>query len=93
MSADPAPADAKKTGSSTGSTVGAGTQIGRLAVDARLATPEEVDICIRKQEELARGGKQYDLGKIMVKAGVITASQLKRLLRPSPEDSIAPSVQ
>ena len=56
-------------------------------------TPEEIQACIRKQEELAGEGKVYDLGRIMVKTGVITASQLKRLVNPSPEDSLAPSVQ
>ncbi len=87
MAADPAPAETKKSGSA------AGTQIGRRAVDARLATPDEVQACIKKQEELAGEGKHYDLGRIMVKVGVITASQLKRLTHPSPDDSLAPSVQ
>lgn len=87
MAADPAAADTKKTGSSTG------TQVGRRAVDARLATPEELEACMKKQEELAAHGKHYDLGRIMVKTGVITASQLKRLVNPSPEDSLSPSVQ
>lgn len=87
MAADPAAAETRKTGSS------AGTQIGRRAVDARLATPDEIAACIKKQEELAAQGKLYDLGRIMVKTGVITASQLKRLVNPSPEDSLAPSVQ
>ncbi|HPF39104.1 MAG TPA: serine/threonine-protein kinase [Phycisphaerae bacterium] len=87
MAADPAAAETKKTGTA------AGSQIGRRAVDARLATPDEIQACIRKQEELAGEGKVYDLGRIMVKTGVITASQLKRLVNPSPEDSLAPSVQ
>jgi len=93
MAVDPAPVESKKSGSGSGSGSSTGTQVGRLAVDARLATPEEVDACIRKQESLAGEGKHYDLGKIMVKAGVITTSQLKRLLQPSPDDSLAPSLQ
>lgn len=93
MAADPAPAETKKSGSTAGSGSATGTQIGRRAVDARLATPEELDACIKKQEALAAEGKHYDLGKIMVKVGVITNSQLKRLTSPSPDDSLAPSIQ
>ncbi len=86
---------ATKGGSASGIAAGsaAGTQIGRLAVDARLATPEEVQACIKKREALIKEGKRYDLGKIMVKAGVITASQLKRLLLPSGDDTMTPNIQ
>lgn len=95
MAVEPVQSESSKSGTASGSVAGsaAGTQIGRLAIDARLATPEEVQACIKKRDELTEQGKRYDLGKIMVKAGVITGSQLKRLLLPSGDDSMTPSIQ
>lgn len=78
-------ANDSKSGSATDSF------IGRAVVDAKLALPEEVQACITKQEELKAKGKEYGLADILVKAGVITRSQLKRLLNPA-DDSASHSL-
>ncbi len=60
--------------------------IGRAAVESKLATVEEVQACIAKTEEFRRQGREVKLAEILIKAGVITKSQLKRLLNVA-EDS------
>lgn len=66
--------------------------ISRVAVDAKLATPDEIRRCKSKQEEFKSQGKEYKLSSIMVKAGVITASQLRRLMNPA-DSSVSQSLQ
>jgi serine/threonine-protein kinase len=80
--------------SATGHKTPAGmdSQLGKLVVDARLATAAEVAACVAKQGKLRETGRDLPLAEILVKAGVVTASQLKRLTNPA-DDSGAASVQ
>jgi serine/threonine-protein kinase len=55
------------------------TQFGRLVVERRLATPEEVRAAIARQKELAGQGKRVRLAEVMIEEGYVTKSQLKRL--------------
>lgn len=63
------------------------TQLGRAAVESRLATLAEIQACMAKRDKLREEGKNVKLSDILIKAGVITVSQLKRLKDPSPEDT------
>lgn len=67
------------------------TQLVRAAVEARLATEDEVQSCIAKREKLKTKGKEYRLADLLVKTGVLTASQLKRLQTTGKEDTGAQS--
>ena len=51
------------------------TELGRLVVEQRLATPDEVKDCLSARQTDAADG---DLGAIMVAQGVVTASQIER---------------
>lgn len=84
MATEPKPDDHRKEASPTDS------YLGRAAVDARLATPDEIQACIAKWEKLKAQGKSYRLSDILIKSGVVTASQLRRLSNPA-EDSAAQS--
>jgi len=66
--------------------------VSRAAVDGKLATAEEIRKCLAKQERLRAQGKELRLSTILVKAGVITHSQLKRLMNPS-DSSVSQSLQ
>ena len=78
--------------SDSGQSTASDSFISRATVDARLATPEEIRRCKAKQEQFKSQGKDYRLSSIMVKAGVITASQLKRLRNPA-DSSVSQSLQ
>ncbi len=66
--------------------------IGRLAVEQKLVTPEELNACVNEQKELAATGKKLPLSEVMIKAGYVTRSQLQRLSGDM-EDSIAKKAQ
>jgi serine/threonine protein kinase len=70
---------------------GSDSYLGRVVVDAKLATPEEVQACISKVGKLHAAGKDVRLAEVLVKAGFVTASQIKRLAHPA-DDSMAPSM-
>ncbi|HVP12900.1 MAG TPA: protein kinase [Phycisphaerae bacterium] len=70
---------------------GSDTYVGRAVVDARLATPEEVQACISKLAQYHAAGKNVTLADLLVKAGFVTPSQLKRLAHPA-DDSMAPAM-
>jgi serine/threonine-protein kinase len=55
------------------------TQIGRTVIECKLATSREIEACVAKQRKLREAGKHVRLVDILVKAGVVTKSQLKRL--------------
>ena len=85
MAIDPNPVG-QKTGT------GADTYLGRAVVDARLATPDEVQACLAKQKKLAAAGTPMQLSEILVRAGIVTASQIKRIGSPA-DDSMSQSLQ
>lgn len=68
------------------------TQIAKWVVDARLATAEEVAACVAKRAKLKEAGKDMPLTEILVRAGFVTATQLKRMANPA-DDSAASSIQ
>lgn len=66
---------------------------GRVVSEHRLATPEEVQLCITKQKELEKAGQKVKLTDLMVRAGFITQSQLRRLARSMDDSMTRPAQQ
>ncbi|MFH1419902.1 MAG: serine/threonine-protein kinase [Planctomycetota bacterium] len=66
--------------------------LGRTVVEMRLATAAELQACIAKQQKLLAAGRQVSLGSLLLKAGFVTPSQLKRLISGG-EDSGSHSIQ
>lgn len=85
MATDPA-----QIGQRTGT--GQDSIVAKAVVDARLATAEEVQACKSKQAKLAAGGTPLQLAEVLVRAGVVTSTQLKRLANPS-DDSMSAGLQ
>lgn len=85
MATEPIPVG-QKTGT------GSDTYLARAVVDARLATAEEIQACINKQQKLAAAGTPMQLAEVLVRSGVVTASQLKRMANPA-DDSMSQSLQ
>ncbi len=87
-----------KTGAGAGSAAGqrsgagAHSSIGRMVIDARLATSEEVQAVLAKQKKLRDEGKDATVSELLVKYGIVTATQLKRLMNPA-DDSMSQSLQ
>ncbi len=68
------------------------TQLGRLAIDRKLVTVEELNTCLDEQKALAAQGKLLSLSEVLIKQGYVTRSQLQRL-GGDMEDSIAQKMQ
>lgn len=85
MAVEPIPAG-QKSGSANDS------YVSRAVVEAKLATLQEVQACVAKQAKLRAAGTPMTLSDVMIRAGVITSSQLKRLSNPS-DDSMSQSLQ
>ena len=64
------------------------SQIGRLAVDKKFLTLEELHDCIAEQKSLRKEGKEVSLTEVMLRCGFLTRTQLQRL-GPELEDTIA----
>ncbi|MBI4581125.1 MAG: hypothetical protein HY718_15585, partial [Planctomycetes bacterium] len=71
---------------------GSESYVGRLAVERKLLTPEELQVCYQEQRSLAQTGKRISLTEVMLKCGYVTRSQLQRL-GGDMEDSIARKAQ
>ncbi len=87
MATEPLP-----VGQKTGTGTGGDSFLTRAVVDARLATAEEVHAAIARQKKLQAAGTPMQLSEILVRAGIVTASQLKRLANPS-DDSMSAGLQ
>lgn len=61
------------------------TIIGKLVVEQGLATKDEVDECLARQQELARDQNQRSLADLLVEQGVVTRKQIERV-RPQVEE-------
>jgi serine/threonine-protein kinase len=85
LASDPGPVGQKTA-------TGGDTHLGRLVVDNKFATPHEVQLCLSKLEQLKAAGRTFTLSEILVKAGFVTPSQLKRLANPA-DDSMSQSLQ
>lgn len=68
------------------------TFVSRAVIDGRLVSPQELQACQHKQDKLAQDGKHYRLADILIKAGFVTKSQIKRLPNQA-DDSMAQSLQ
>ncbi|MFB3890401.1 MAG: serine/threonine protein kinase [Phycisphaerae bacterium] len=55
------------------------TEIGKLVVESRLATQEEVDQCLALRTRLAGQATPVPLSDLLVKQGVVTETQIKRV--------------
>lgn len=68
------------------------TQIGKLLVDRKLMTNEELVSAQEEQKRLTSEGKLLGLTEVMLKLGYITRNQLQRLTLDN-EDSLAQKMQ
>ncbi len=66
--------------------------ISRVVVEASLVSPEELKACAAKQEKLRKAGHQVRLVDILLKAGFVTKTQVKRLAH-RPDDTVTHSLQ
>src|SRR6185503_4619886 len=55
------------------------TYFGRVVVEQRLATQEELQTVLSRQRALEQQGKRVGLSELMVAEGVLTSGQAKRL--------------
>lgn len=69
------------------------TYFGRVVTEHRLATPDELQACIAKQKELEAAGRKMTLPEVMVRAGFLTVSQIKRLARTMDDSMTRPGQQ
>ena len=60
-------------------TVAMDTELGRLVVEQKLATPEEVHACLAVQAKLSEQESPPDLAQVLVDEGVVTSRQIARL--------------
>jgi len=68
------------------------SQIGRLAVERKLLSLEELNDCLEEQKNLLKEGKKVSLTEAMFRCGYVTRSQIQRLGMDM-EDSIAQRAQ
>jgi len=68
-----------KSGSKTMPTITEETYFGRVVVEQRLATQDEINLCLSRQRALENEGKRVSLSDLMVSQGFLTPTQLKRL--------------
>lgn len=66
--------------------------IGRAVVEAKLVAPKELRAAIARQQKLAGEGQQVKLVDILVKAGFVTRTQVKRLGSQG-DDTMAQTLQ
>ncbi len=64
------------------------SQLGRLVVERKLCTANEVDLIRAEQKALANGGTKAALADLLVQHGYLTHTQLHRLNRAIDEDSM-----
>jgi serine/threonine-protein kinase len=70
---------------------GSDSYLGRAVVESKLATSDEVQACLARLQKLQASGQSPHLAEILVKAGFVTSSQLKRLVQAG-EDTTAQSL-
>ena len=64
------------------------SQLGRKLVERKLATANEIALCVARQRELEEQGKTVSLADMLVEAGYLTPSQLSRLKQSMDDDSM-----
>ncbi|MCP4251400.1 MAG: serine/threonine protein kinase [bacterium] len=64
------------------------SQLGRKLVERKLATADEVALCVARQKELEEQGQDTSLADVLLDAGYLTPSQLNRLKQSMDDDSM-----
>ena len=64
------------------------SEIGRRLVERKLATANEVALCMARKKELAEQGKEASLTDLLVEAGYTTRSQVSRLQPLADDESM-----
>lgn len=71
-----------------------GNVFGRLAIEMRLVTQEQIDECLRIQHEMEKAGKKAPrLGELLAAKGYLTVEQVRDLLRRQKQASQRKSVR
>jgi serine/threonine-protein kinase len=69
------------------------SEIGRLVVERRLATSDEVQAAAEEQRRQARNGHLRPLGEYLVERGFLTRTQLGRLIGGNEDSGVRPAQQ
>ena len=69
------------------------TQIGRIAVERKLATTAEIQVANEQKERLSSNGNTRPIGEILVDLGFITRTQLSRLQGANDDSGGRPAQQ
>ncbi len=69
------------------------TAFGKLVVEKKLCTPDELQACYQYKKELEAEGKHLSLMEVMVKSGYLTRSQLQRLGQDMEDSMYKPAQQ
>lgn len=69
------------------------TQIGRIAVERKLATTAEIQVANEQRERLSSNGNTRPIGEILVDLGFITRTQLSRLQGANDDSGGRPAQQ
>ena len=64
------------------------SQLGRKLVERKLATADEVALCVARQKELEEQDQETSLADVLLEAGYLTPSQLSRLRKSMDDDSM-----
>ena len=72
-------ADKKPNGKAEGHGSSMDTELGRLVVERKLATPQEVQECVQARKEAPQDANHQSLAHVMVERGVVTQRQIDRL--------------
>jgi serine/threonine-protein kinase len=62
--------------------------IARAVIDSRLATSDEVALCVEEVRRLSETGTSTELSSILLQRGYLTESQIRRLLDEGDDDSM-----
>lgn len=71
--------DRKANGNSEGHGSPMDTEVGRMVIERRLATPEEVHQCVELHKSLAQSVSNRSLVNVLIEQGVVTQRQIDRL--------------
>ena len=64
------------------------TQLARLLVEQHLVGSDEMTLCLERQKELRAEGVNKPLADLLIEGQYVTASQIKRVVKASDDDSM-----
>ncbi len=79
MTDAPNPAHESQPASEDVASASMDTELGRMVIEQKLATSDEVSECMTRWKEATDGGQDVSLGTMMVQEGVVTHRQIDRL--------------